>query len=310
MTVQTDKIAQEPLVKFRPWQIEPFWKDDVGLFTLSWRRRAGKSHMMASKSLRQMMERPNILNIFMSASIPLGQEFIRKEYEVWQSVMAKFRESAKAAGQKFESNVDGLDMDAFCDVFEHGKMETKIWHDRTTYSRSLVIAPNPGTAVGYGGNLYIDEYGRIENFKEVLEAVMPFIDDNPDFRCVMASTPPPDDDHYSWELTVPKAGTEFPVNPRGNWYESEAGFLVHRVDAYDAYAGGHPIYDQKSKKPLSPDEHRKIYFDKAAWDRNYGLKYLTGGTSAVSIMAMNQAMALGRQYGCLGHDITEEVTLA
>ena len=298
----------QPLVKLRPWQVEPFWKDDVGLLVLSWRRRAGKSHMMASKSLRQMMEKAGILNIFMSASITLGQEFIRKEYEVWTSVLSKFRELTKASGQMIESNVDGLEVDDFCDLFEHGKLETKIWHDRTTFSRSKVIAPNPGTAVGYGGNLYVDEFGRIANFKEVLEAVMPFIDDNPDFRCVMASTPPPDDAHYSWELTLPPVD-DFPINPAGNWYESQAGFIVHRVDAYDAYAGGHPIYDQKTKQPLSPDEHRAIYFDKTAWDRNYGLKYLTGGTAAVSLAALTRSMALGRQYACQARDITEEVAL-
>jgi len=298
----------EPLVKLRPWQVEPFWRDDCGLLVLSWRRRAGKSHMMASKSLRQMMEKAGILNIFMSASITLGQEFIRKEYEVWQSVLSKFRDAVKANGQKLETSVDGLAEDDFCDVFEHGKLETKIWHDRTTYSRSKVIAPNPGTAVGYGGNLYVDEFGRIENFKDVLEAVMPFIDDNPEFRCMMASTPPPDDAHYSWELTLPPVD-DFPVNPKGNWYESQAGFIVHRVDAYDAYAGGHPIYDQKTKQPLSPDEHRAIYFDKAAWDRNYGLKYLTGGTAAVSLAALTRSMELGRQYGCVARDITEEVAL-
>ena len=298
----------EPLVKLRPWQSEPFWRDDCGLLVLSWRRRAGKSHMMASKSLRQMMEKAGILNIFMSASITLGQEFIRKEYEVWQSVLAKFRDAVKASGQMMESTVDGLAEDDFCDVFEHGKLETKIWHDRTNYSRSKVIAPNPGTAVGYGGNLYVDEFGRIENFKEVLEAVMPFIDDNPEFRCMMASTPPPDDAHYSWELTLPPVD-DFPVNPKGNWYESQAGFIVHRVDAYDAYAGGHPIYDQKTKQPLSPDEHRAIYFDKAAWDRNYGLKYLTGGTAAVSLAALTRSMELGRQYGCVARDITEEIAL-
>lgn len=298
----------EPLVKLRPWQVEPFWKDDVGLFFMSWRRRAGKSHKMASKSLRQMMERANILNIFMSASIPLGEEFIRKEYEVWQSVLSKFRAACQAKGRMLESSVDGLDADAFCDVFEHGKLETKIWHDRTTYSRSKVIAPNPGTAVGYGGNLYIDEGTRVPNFMDVLEAVMPFIDDNPDFRCVMAGTPPPDDKHYSWELTAPPPGTEFPVNPRGNWYVSEHGILVHRVDAYDAYAGGHPIYDSKTKEPLSPDEHRRRYFDKTAWDRNYGLKYLTGGQAAVSLGALQVAMA-GGKGNCIGVDVTEEILI-
>lgn len=298
-----------PLVQLRPWQIEPFWKDDVGLLVLSWRRRAGKSHMMASKSLRQMMEKADILNIFMSASVNLGEEFIRKEYEVWQSVLKKFRELCTANGQKIESTVDGLDVDAFCDIFEHGKLETRIWHDRTRYSRSKVIAPNPGTAVGYGGNLYVDEFGRIMNFKDVLEAVMPFIDDNPDFRCVMASTPPPDDSHYSWELTAPPSAAEFPINPRGNWYVSDPGFLVHRVDAYDAYAGGHPIYDSKSKMPLTPDEHRAGYFDKTAWDRNYGLKYLVGGQAAVNLAALQIAMA-GGKGNCIGIDVTEEISIA
>lgn len=298
----------DPLVKLRPWQVEPFWRDDCGLLVLSWRRRAGKSHMMASKSLRQMMEKAGILNIFMSASITLGQEFIRKEYEVWQSVISKFRDLARANEQRLETTGDGLSEDDFCDLFEHGKLETKIWHDRTTYSRSRVIAPNPGTAVGYGGNLYIDEFGRIENFKDVLEAVMPFIDDNPDFRCIMASTPPPDDSHYSWELTLPPVD-DFPVNPAGNWYESQAGFIVHRVDAYDAYAGGHPIYEPKTKQPLSPDEHRAIYFDKSAWDRNYGLKYLTGGTAAVSLAALTRSMELGKRYDLHARDITEEIAL-
>lgn len=81
------------------------------------------------------------------------------------------------------------------------------------------------------------------------------------------------------------------------------------MDAYDAYAGGHPIYDQKTKQPLSPDEHRAIYFDKSAWDRNYGLKYLTGGTAAVSLAALTRSMELGRQYGCVASDITEEIAL-
>ncbi len=299
---------KEPLIKFRPYQIEPFWKDDAGLFVLSWRRRAGKSHVMASKSLRQMMETPGILNIFMSASIPLGQEFIRKEFDVWQSVLQRFREITKANGQLLESSADGLDVDAFCDVFEHGKLETKIWHDRTTYSRSRVIAPNPGTAVGYGGNLYVDEYGRIGNFQEILEAVLPFIEDNPNFRAMMASTPPPDDAHYSWDLTAPLVDQIFQINPLGNWYEAETGLLVHRVDAWDAHAAGMKLYSQKDRRELTPEEHRASYFDKSAWDRNYGVKFLRGGQSAVSVAALMTAMARGN-IGCLAVDVTERVVL-
>jgi len=285
--------------------LESASEEDLGMMVMLWRRRAGKSYFMAAKSLRQMMEKAGITNLFLSASIRLGTEFIRKEAEVWKSVLQVFRQATKEGGQKLTSNADGLDMDAICDLFEHQKLETKIWHDRTTYSRSIVLAPNPDTAVGYGGNIYVDEFGRVPDFKDVLEAILPFLDENRDLRCVMASTPPPDDAHYSWELTVPPT-EDFPVNPRGNWYESEAGFNVHRVDAWDAYAGGMKMFDVKTREPLTPDEHLARAFDKTAWWRNYGVRYIRGGTAAVGALALQEARIMGRGV-CLGIDITEEL---
>src|SRR5437870_2902917 len=112
--------AGGPIVKLRPWQVEPFWRDDLGIMVLSWRRRAGKSFAMAAKALRDMMVRRGILNIFMSASVTLGEEFIRKEWEVWTSVLRKMRELV-AGKMLIESNIDDVDIDAFCDIFEHSK---------------------------------------------------------------------------------------------------------------------------------------------------------------------------------------------
>lgn len=263
--------------------------------------------MMASKALRQMMLTPGILNIFMSASVSLGEEFIRKEWEVWTALLNGFRSLASENGKRLESTIDGLDIDAFCDIFEHNKLETKIWHDRTRYSRSKVIAPNPDTAVGFGGWLYVDEFGRIQDFKGIVEAVLPFIEDHPDFRAIWASTPPPDDKHYSYELTAPPTD-EFPVNPAGNWYQSSAGFDVHRVDAFDAYAGGMPMRDLRTREEITPEEHRQRFFDKASWDRNYGVRYLPGGTSAIALHVIHNAMVRGANEG-VATDITDQITL-
>ena len=296
-----------PIIKMRPWQIDPFWREDLGLMVLSWRRRAGKSHCMASKALRRMMQIRGNTSVFMSASIPLGTEFIRKEAEVWKTVLDAFRAAAAENHMQLTSSADGLDIDAIADVFEHQKLETKLWHDRTTYSRSIVLAPNPQTAVGYGADIYLDEYGRVPSFQDILEAILPFLDENPALRAMLASTPPPDDSHYSWELTVPPV-EDFPVDPKGNWYVSEAGFTVHRADACDCYAGGLPMYDPHTREPLTPDEHRARAFDKSAWDRNYGLRFLRGGTAAVSLLALRNAMDWGRREHCAAIDVSEEIT--
>lgn len=296
----------EPLIKFRGYQGVAFWYIIRILFLL-WRRQAGKSFTLACKALDRMMERRNHLCIFASASITLGTEFIRKEAEVWQHVMDRYRAAAKARQLMFESNADGLDLDAICDLFEHEKLETKIWHDRTTYSRSRVVAPNPATAVGWTGDVFLDEVGRIPELKEVLEAVMPIFESNPEFIMRMATTPPPDDSHYSFELFQPPI-EEFEVNAKGNFYDSPSGILVHRFDVFDGELAGVHLHHPKTGEPITPEQHRALSFDKVAWDRNYALKFVTGGIAAISIPAIMRAMMQGRDQG-IALDITEVISL-
>jgi hypothetical protein len=298
--------AVDPLVKFRGYQAVAFWKSIRMLFLL-WRRQAGKSFTLANKALYRMMTRRDHLCIFCSASIVLGSEFIRKEAEVWQSVMAKYRAKAKEENLLFESNADGLDLDAVCDLFEHEKLETRIYHDRTSYSRSRVVAPNPATAVGWTGDVYFDEVGRMPGLKELLEAVGPIFESNPEFIMWMATTPPPDDSHYSFELFQPKV-EEFPLNARGNFYESPSGVLVHRFDAYDAELAGVRLHHPKTGEKISPEEHRALAFDKTAWDRNFGLKFIPGGAAAISAAALMRAMIQGKGKG-LAIDVTEVICL-
>lgn len=294
-----------PIIKFRPYQEVVFWKK-IRRVLLMWARQRGKSFTLASKALDRMMERRDHTCIFVSASILLGSEFVRKEAQVWNTVLAKFREICASQQLKLESNIDGLDLDAISDIFEHQKLEAKIWHDRTTCSRSIVVAPNPATAVGWTGDIFMDEVGRIFALKDVIEAVAPFMSSNPEFIWWQATTPPPDDNHYSFEMFLPPI-EDFHVDPKGTWYESKSGIPCHRVDAWDGSAAGVPLYDDDTGEPCTPEEHRKRAYDKVAWDRNYGLKFVRGGISAVSYAAIARAMQLGRGH-CIGVDVREAIT--
>ncbi len=298
-------LPSKPLISFRGYQEEVFWQD-FRTFFLLWRRQAGKSFTLSAKALSRMIKRKGHLCVFCSASIALGTEFIRKEAEVWRAVTEKYRAVAKAQNLMLTTTGDGLDFDAICDLFEHEKLETKIWHDRTTCSRSRVVAPNPATAVGWTGDVFLDEVGRVPALKEVLEALGPIMDANPEFLMWMATTPPPDDKHFSFELFQPPT-RDWPVNARGNYYEAPGAIPCHRFDAIDASAAGLKFYHPKTREVISWEQHRALAFDKAGWDRNYLLKFLAGGTAAVSIAALARAMARGAELGLVGVNVTEEV---
>jgi hypothetical protein len=305
---KSNETTPDPLFKLRPYAVEPFWEDKLRTVFWVWARQKGKSTTAAARALRRMLEIRGLTSVFASASILLGTEFIRKEAQIWINVMQEFRKLVNEGGQyKFDSEAADLDKDAVADLFEHQKLETKIWHDRTSYSRSIVVAPNPDTAVGWTGDIYLDEFGRIPDFQEVLEAVLPFMTSNPQFRLLGTSTPPPDDTHYSYELTVPQE-ENFPVNPKGNWYKSQAGFMVHRVDVWDAEAAGVQMYDDVTGEPVTPEEHRQRAFDKTAWDRNHGLRFIRGGSAAISLHILHHAMMRGEKEG-IATDITDQIAL-
>lgn len=306
-----------PLIKLRTYAEDPFWDDQTGIQFWLWRRQAGKSFTAACKALRRMMMVPGLSSFFVSASVALAAEFIRKEAEVWQKVLAAYRLACEAQKQELHTyatengralEFDANDLDTLSEVFEAQKLETRIYHSNTTYSRSRVIAPNPSTAVGWTGDIWLDEVSRMPELKDVLEAVLPFMSSNPQFRLLAITTPAPDDKHYSWELFAPKPGEEeYTPNARGNYYTSQAGIRVHRVDAWDAQLAGVKLYDDTTRAIVTPEEHRAAAYDKTAWDRNYALKWIKGGSAALSLTDIERAMRdpqPGRQL-----DITEALTL-
>lgn len=305
---QTRREAlQQGVVPFRIYQRASF-RYPLRRLARVWRRQGGKSYLLANEGLDWMMETPGCLTTIISAALALGTEVLIKEAQSWQTHLKKLREAAAANNLRLETNGDDLPLEDFADLFEHSKIEAKLWHDNTTCSRTRVIAPNPATAVGWTGNILFDEFGRAPNCQEVVEAVEPFMESNPNFRLRYATTPPPDDKHYSWEMLAPPPGVEFEPKAEGNFYKSGYGLMVHRVDAWDAFEAGVWMHHPDTGDKITPEQHRALAFDKTAWDRNYGCQFVAGGTAAVSLANLARAMALGKSQ-CVAANITEEIEL-
>lgn len=260
------------------------------------RRQYGKTFTVAGVALKKMMRTRGHTVVFGSAKLSLSREVVRKEAQIMQSALAGMRDAHNRLrltenGVAIPANISA---DDFAGIFEAQRLEFRFYHSNSEsdYSRTKVVALLPDT-VGETGDLMLDEVGRVKNFREVWEAVKPIISSNPSFRCTLTTTPPPDDSHYSFELLAPPIGAEFQPNGDGNAYVSELGVHVLRVDAYDAYAGGVALFDDNTGEPLTPQEHRRRDHDKDAWDRNYGVKFLMGGSAACGLIQLDTAQRRG-----------------
>ena len=267
------------------------------------RRQYGKTTTCANIAMMKMMKHRDHTVIFGSAKLNLSREIVRKEAAVFEkaisAAMARLEDGkVQLADDKTGRSLHGLTSDDFADLFEHSRLEFRYYHARSSYSRTKVVALRPDT-VGETGDLMCDEVGRIGNWKDVWEAVEPIVASNPQFRILLLTTPPPDDAHYSFEQLAPPPGMVFPVSPSGNVYESVKGVTCLRVDARDAYADGVALYDTKTAKPVTPEESRRRAFDKDAWDRNYGCLFITGGSAAVGLIRLMEAMERGERAGCV-----------
>lgn len=261
------------------------------------RRQYGKTSIAARIALKKMLKTPGHTVIFGSVKLDLGREIVRKEAENLQRTFAALIAQSSQARLDAVNGSDGrsamrLGADDFAELYEHSRLELRLHHSRSIYSRTKVVALTPD-AVGETGDLILDEVGRAKKFREVLEAMLPIIASNPEFRAIYTTTPPPDDGHPSFELLAPPIGAELPINPQGNWYRSELGVWVLRVTAEDAYADGVPLYDDDTGAAISPAESRARAHDKDAWDRNYGCRFVLGGTSACALQLLDVAQRRG-----------------
>ena len=268
-------------------------------FFLLWRRQGGKSTTLASAAIDEMTATPGRLVTYASASLLLGREIIQKESQVLQMAIRDAMEEAAKTGLRLETadakSAKAVDLNPyhFAELFEALRLEFRLWHDRTTCSRTQVIAPNAATARGWSGTVILDEFAFIPDFQDLWEAVEPIVSSDPGFKFIGATTPPKDDTHYSYALTDPPVDLKFEVNPRGNWYRSDAGELIHRVDVFDAHAAGQKLYDRKTGAELTPEEHRKTYGDLDAWRRNYAIEHVVGGSAACGVIELRTAQLKG-----------------
>ena len=271
------------------------------------RRQYGKTTIAARIALKKMMRTPGHTVVFGSVKLDLGREIVRKEADAIQRAfsLGQVKDNPlKLADAKTGKDIGPIgpigpiSPDDFADLYEATRLEFRLYHSRSVFSRTKVVALN-AAAVGETGDLILDEVGRVKNFREVVEAVMPIIASNPDFRCIYTTTPPPDDTHYSFELLAPPIGADLPVKASGNWYQSELGVWVLRITAHDAYADGVPLYDDDTGAEISPTESRARAHDKDGWDRNYGCRFVLGGTAACGLLQLDTAQRRGLQQCAL-----------
>jgi hypothetical protein len=279
------------------------------------RRQYGKTTTFGKIAIYKMMKIRNHTVIFGSAKLSLATEIVRKQEQtfddfgtradiqreaaLFQNLAADSHAEIQAAGQllKIADAQDGrepdmLTKDDFAELFEKRRLEFRLYHDKTSYSRTKVIALTP-SAVGETGDMMADEIARIKNWREVWEAIEPIISSDPRFRLLLSTTPAPDDTHLAFEMLMQPPGLDLPVRPEGNWFVSEYGIDVLRLTAFDAHADGVNLYDTNTGQPVTPQEHRTKAKDVEAWDRNYGALDVIGGTGAIGLVEMNAAQIRG-----------------
>lgn len=297
----------EPLLQLRPQQAEFFGCGYKHAYALH-RRRAGKSFLIASRCWMRMGLFPGRGCFVASASISTGQENILKEAEIWYNVIDKWRKLAAANGKKLTSPAlndrgEMLDIDALADLFEHSKLEARLYFDRGKFSRTKLLAANPRTARGFGGDIYLDECCFVEDYLGVLDAIEPIQQDNPNFEFWELSSPPADDSHPLYQILMPPEGMEFIPNARGNWYETEQGVPVHHFDAWDGELAGMTPFRSAKGEILTIAEARAAAVDRAAFDRNYLLLFNSSSTAAIARDHLIAAQRRGRALDCSALDL-------
>lgn len=281
----------------------------LGLF---WARQLRKSTTLGDIAFDEMSREPGRRVVAASASLLMGTELVVKTISSAEQAIICGREAAAVQAAFINSlaetkkKVDfviansesgkpyaSMSGDDFTDLYKSGRLEMRLYHDKSTFSRFQVIAPNPATARGWSGTVLRDEVGYVARERELQEAVKPITDTDPSFRMVYASNLPFDDRHPWFEMTLPADPTlEFKPNPAGNFYRGQTGLRIHRVALADGYAAGALLYDDDAKA-MTLEQVYAAALDKGALRRSYQLIHEYGGSSAVDYLAMATSQQRG-----------------
>jgi hypothetical protein len=203
-----------------------------------------------------------------------------------------------------------ISADSFAELFSQQRLEFRVYYDRTSYSRTKVIAPNIATARSWSGTVLLDEIAFIRNFRELMTALLPVISADKQFKLILSTTPPEfDDTHYSFELLAPPAGLKFEPNPEGNWYTSESGMRVHRADAFDTALAGKKIFDLKTGAEISPQEAFNRAPNKDGHRIAHWLTWMLGGSAACDMLRLRTAQERGATQQCKNFCINSDADM-
>jgi hypothetical protein len=285
----------------------------VRSMVLLWARQCRKSTTLGEIAFDEMSRERGRNVIAASASLLTGGELISKTLSAAEQAQIVTRQAAavQAAMTQCASTAEGLQLkcansdtgkvypnlsaEDFTDLYRSSRLEMRLYHDRTSYSRLLVIAPNPATARGWTGTVVRDEAGFTHAAleRDLQIAVKPIMDTDPSFKLVYASNLPRDDRHPFFEMTLPDPGAEFKPNKDGHFYRGQNGILIHRVALADAYAAGHVLYDTREGKPMTYEDFCQDPANRLGLNESYRLIHEFGGAAAIDLLALTTSQRRG-----------------
>jgi hypothetical protein len=280
-----------------------------------WARRCRKSTTLGDLAFDEMAGSPRRTVIAASASLLLGSEIVGMTLTATEQagiVAAEatalrdvFAEGAHdralkvtTANAETGKELAGLTPEDFAALYKASKLEMRLWHDRTAFSRLRIIAPNPATARGWGGTVLRDEAGYTPAALEadLRVATKPIFDTDPTFKLIYASNLSRDDRHPFFEDTLPAPDFNPPPDACGHLYTGQTGKLVHRVRLADAYAAGHVLFDNRGA-PLTYYQFIADPANKLGKEINYTLEHQRGGLAVIDLLAMMTAQKRGATEG-------------
>ena len=283
-----------------------------------WARRCRKSTTLGDIYFQDMSLEPGRTVIGCSASLLLGKELIGmtltaiEQAEILAAEAAAVRASIESNAEenslvfKIANSKTGkeyktrLNADQYTDLYQSRTMELRLYFDRGSYSRLLILAPSIQTFRSYRALVGLDEPGYMPSaqFKDLMDSADAMMRDTPDRKMILACNLCLEDTHPWFTITMPREITaadeedEFPPNPEGHLYIGQTGMLIHRVALKDAYAAGHQLFDDQGA-PMDYEAAKKFPAMRSGWNVSYALIHKAGGASVIDIVAMITAQRRG-----------------
>lgn len=283
-----------------------------------WARRCRKSTTAGDIYFQEMSAEPGRTVINCSASLMLGKESIGmtltaiEQAEILASEAAAVRSSMESnaeaqgldfkvanatTGKEYKSKLSPED---FAQLYSARAMELRLYFDRNSYSRELILAPSVQTFRSYRALVGFDEFGYmpVAQARDLINSADAMMRDTPDRRMLFFCNLSLGDNHPWFEMTMPReisAATEedqFPADADGHLYIGQTGMLIHRVALKDAYQAGHLLYDDEGK-PMTYEQSKAFPSMRGDWDVSYALNHKPGGASVIDIVAMVNAQRRG-----------------